>query len=223
MEYNSFDYPTAQFESVRTQEKLGITFSGWTGKYFSSLDTTSEDFPVWMTSMYRKQYKAPWKFKKSGIVILREKDIVVLEVGTQLTSALPRIITDDATSQKLGVLPSVAFDQWFDIIDPLQNQVISKFKIDATTLGDTLLSSNGLLNEFPAVVRDPVSQRIYYFSGDFATSNVPYWISRFKGVEKLKGILYSDKSDDTRRFFWLYYKPLINSIFSDYYASLNKK
>jgi hypothetical protein len=223
MEYNSFDYPTAQFESIRTQEKLGVTFSGWTGKYFSSLDTTSNDFPVWMTSMYRKQYKAPWKFTKSGIVILREKDIVVLEVGTQLTSALPRIITDDANSQKLGVIPSVAFDQWFDIIDPLQNQVISKFKIDATPLGDTLLSSNGLLNEFPAVVKDTVSQRIYYFSGDFATYDVPFCISRFKGVEKLKGILYSDKSDDTRRFFWLYYKPLINSIFSDYYASLNKK
>jgi hypothetical protein len=223
MEYNSFDYPTAQFESIRTQEKLGVSFSGWTGKYFSSLDTTSEDFPVWMTSMYRKQYKAPWKFTKSGIVILREKDIVVLESGVQLTNAMPRIITDDATSQKMGVLPSVAFDQWFDIIDPLQNQVISKFKIDATPLGDTLLSSNGLLNEFPAVVKDPVSQRIYYFSGDFATSDVPFWISRFKGVEKLKGILYSDKADDTRRFFWLYYKPLINSIFNDYYASLNKK
>jgi hypothetical protein len=223
MEYNSFDYPTAQFESVRTQEKLGIIFSGWTGKYFSSLDTTSADFPVWMTSMYRKQYKTPWKFTKSGIVILREKDIVVLEAGSQLTSALPRIITDDATSQKLGVIPSVVFDQWFDIIDPLQNQVISKFKIDATPLGDTLLSSNGLLNEFPAVVKDPVSQRMYYFSGDFATSDVPFWISRFKGVEKLRGILYSDKPDDTRRFFWLYYKPLINSIFSDYYSSLNKK
>ena len=24
MEYNSFDYPTAQFDSYRTQEKLGI-------------------------------------------------------------------------------------------------------------------------------------------------------------------------------------------------------
>lgn len=223
MEYNSFDYPTAQFESVRTQEKLGITFSGWTGKYFSSLDTTSADFPIWMTSMYRKQYKAPWKFSKSGIVILREKDIIVLETGTQLADGLPRIITDDANSKKFGVLPSVAFDQWFDIIDPLQNQVISKFKIDATPLGDTLLSNNGLLNEFPAVVKDPVSQRIYYFSGDFATSDVPFWISRFKGVEKLKGILYSDKSDDPRRFFWLYYRPLINTIFSDYYSFLNKK
>jgi len=223
MEYNSFDYPTAQFESVRTQEKLGITFTGWTGKYFSTLDTVSDDFPVWMTAMYRKEYKKPWTFTKPGIVILKEKDIVVLELGTQLKSALPRIITDDASSQKYGVLSSVAFDHWFDIIDPLQNQIISKFKIDATPLGDTLLINNGLQNEFPAVVQDPVSKRIFYFSGDFATYNAPICLARFKGVEKLKGILYSDKAEDTRRFFWLYYKPLINTIFSDYYASLNKK
>lgn len=223
MEYNSFDYPTAQFESVRTQQKLGISFSGWTGKYFSSLDTGSLDFPIWMTSMYRKQYKAPWKFTKPGIVILKEKDIVVLEEGTQLKSALPTIITDEANSKKYGVIPSVAFDQWFDIIDPLQNQVISKFKIDATSLGNTLLVSNGLQNEFPAVVQDPVTQRLFYFSGDFATYDLPFWIARFKGAEKLKGILYSDKPDDTRRFFWLYYKPLINRILTDYYTSLNKK
>jgi hypothetical protein len=79
------------------------------------------------------------------------------------------------------------------------------------------------LNEFPAVVQDPNSQRSYYFSGDFATYNVPFFTARFKGVEKLKGILFSDKMDDTRRFFWLYYKPLINGIFRDYYVSLNKK
>ena len=223
MEYNSFDYPTAEFDAIRTQEKLGITFSGWTGKYFSSLDTSSTDFPVWMTAMYKKEYRQPWKFTKAGIVIIKEKDIVVLEEGTQLKSALPQIITDEESSKKYGVLQSVAFDQWFDIIDPLQNKVISKFKIDATAIGDTLLSSNGLQNEFPAVIQEPVAQRIYYFSGDFATYDVPFWAARFKGVEKLKGILYSDKPEDTRRFFWLYYKPLINGIFSDYYASVNKK
>jgi hypothetical protein len=223
MEYNSFDYPTAEFDAIRTQEKLGITFSGWTGKYFSSLDTSSTDFPVWMTAMYKKEYRQPWKFTKAGIVIIKEKDIVVLEEGTHLKSALPQIITDEESSKKYGVLQSVAFDQWFDIIDPLQNKVISKFKIDATAIGDTLLSSNGLQNEFPAVIQEPVAQRIYYFSGDFATYDVPFWAARFKGVEKLKGILYSDKPEDTRRFFWLYYKPLINGIFSDYYASVNKK
>ena len=223
MEYNSFDYPTAQFESVRTQEKLGITFSGWTGKYFSSLDTTIKDFPVWMTAMYRKEYKMPWKFTKPGVVILKEKDIVVLEEGKQLKNSLPHIITDEASSKKYGVVSSVAFDQWFDIIDPLQNNIISKFKLDTTPLGDSLLINNALQSEFPAVVQDPVTQRTYYFSGDFATYNVPYWTARIKGVEKLKGILFSDKTDDTRRFFWLYYRPLINGIFNDYYASLNKK
>ena len=223
MEYNSFDYPTAQFESVRTQEKLGITFSGWTGKYFASLDTTQQDFPIWMTAMYRKQYKQPWKFSKSGVVILKEKEIIVLEEGTHLKNPLPRIITDDAYCQKYGVTSSVAFDQWFDIIDPLQNNVISKFKLETTSQGDTLLLNNFLAAEFPAVVQDPATNRIYYFSGDFAHTDIPVWTSRFLGVHKLKGVLYSDKPEDMRRFFWLYYKPLVNTIFSDYYSSLKSK
>jgi len=223
MEYNSFDYPTAAFESVRTQEKLGITFSGWTGKYFSTLDTTGPDFPIWMTAMYRKEHKKPWTFSKPGIVILREKNIMVLEEGVHLKNAMPQIITDAEYTQKYGVAEAVPFDQWFDIIDPLQNTVISDYKIETTAVGDTLLSVYNLTNMFPAVTQESVTKTVFYFSGDFASSDVPYWISRFKGVEKLKGILYSNKPDDTRRFFWLYYKPLINGIFSDYYNSMNKK
>jgi hypothetical protein len=222
MEYNSFDYPTAQFESVRTQEKLGITFSGWTGKYFSSLDTMRDNFPIWMTAMYRKQYNKPWTFTKSGIVLLREKDILVLEDGTHLKNAMPHILTDKESCGKYGMAGSVAFDKWFDIIDPLQNKVISNFKIQTNALGDTLLAGSGLQSEFPAVVQDPVSRRVYYFSGDFADSNIPEWSARLKGVEKLRRILYSDKPDDTRRFFWLYYRPLINGIFTEYYDSLKK-
>ena len=223
MEYNSFDYPTAQFESVRTQEKLGISFTGWTGRYFTSLDTTQQDFPLWMTGMYRKQYKQPWTFTKSGVVILKEKEIIVLQEGTHLKNSLPFIITDEAYCQKYNVSGSVAFDQWFDIIDPLQNNVISKFRLETTPQGDTLLQSNFLSNEFPAVVQDNLTKNIYYFSGDFAHTDLPVWTSRFMGVHKLKGILYSDKPDDMRRFFWLYYRPLVNGIFTEYYESVNKK
>lgn len=223
MEYNSFDYPTAAFESVRTQEKLGITFSGWTGKYFSTLDTTGPDFPIWMTAMYRKEHKQPWTFSKPGIVILREKNIMVLEEGTHLATALPQIITSPEYVEKYGVAESVAFDQWFDIIDPLQNTVISKYKIATTPIGDTLLAGHNLFSEFPAVTQESVTKTVFYFSGNFASSEVPYWISRFKGVDKLKGILYSDKPEDTRRFFWLYYRPLVNGIFTEYYESKKAK
>jgi hypothetical protein len=223
LEYNSFDYPTAQFESVRTQEKLGLTFSGWTGRYFSSLDSTSLDFPIWMTSMYRKQFKHPWTFTKPGIVILREKEIIVLEQGTHLKNAMPHIITAPSYCKKFGVTPSVAFDKWFDIIDPLQNNIVSEFNIETNSMGDTLLASNGLVNRFPAVVQDSVSKRTFYFSGDFATNDIHYWTAKFEGVNKLRGFLYSERADDPRRFFWLYYRPLITNILSDYCASLKSK
>jgi len=223
LEYNTFDYPTPAFESYRTQEKLGIKYTGWSGKYFEELDSTSKNFPIWMTAMYRKQYKKPWTFSKPGIVLLTEKNILILEQGTDLINPFPHIVTDEANCTKYKVPPSVAFENWFDIIDPLQSNVISKFRLETTAIGDTTLSSFMLGNEFPAVIQEPVDQRTYYFSGDFANNDVCYGTSRIKGFPRLKGILYSDKPDDTRRFFWLYYRPLINSIFTDYYSSLNAR
>jgi hypothetical protein len=223
LEYNCLDYPTADFDSYRLQEKLGIKWSGWTGKYFNSLDSTSQDFPTWMTAMYQKQYKKPWTFHKPGIVLLTNKSIIVLETGKQLKSALPFIFTDSAYCSKFKLPSSVAFDHWFDIIDPQSNNVISKFKIETTALGDSLLADYGLSNQFPAVVQEPVQKRTYYFSGDFTSTRIPVWTSRFLGIEKLSGLLYSSKPTDTRRFFWLYYRPLIDGIFRDYYKSMNNK
>ena len=221
LEYNSFDYPTAAFESFRTQEKLGITFSGWSGKYFTKLDTTQKNFPVWMTSMFRKEYNRPWTFTKPGVVLLSEKSIIVLEEGTHLKNAMPHILTETTNCEKYGIPPSVAFDKWFDIIDPLQSNVISSFRLETTAAGDTILKRNTLSSIFPAVIQEPVNQRIYYFSGDFASNEINFCTSMIKGFDKIKWFKYSDKPDDTGRFFWLYYKPLVNKIFSDYYVSLS--
>lgn len=220
MEYNSFDFPTAEYESFRAQERLGIKFTGWTGKYFSSLDSTSKGFQAWMTGMYRKQYKKPWTFSKAGIVLLQEHRIIVLEEGTHLKNPVPDIVTDESYSKNWNLAGTVSFDHWFDIIDPMANNVISSFRISTTAQGDTLLAENSLRNEFPAVIQEPVEKRTYYFSGDFANKDIIYCTSKFRGFEKLKSILYSKKPDDPKRFFWLYYKPLIEGIFNDYYNTL---
>jgi hypothetical protein len=219
LEYNCFDYPTPAYEAYRIQERLGIRYSGWTGKYFTSLDTLKEDFPIWMTAMYRKQYKKPWTFTKPGVVILRDKDIIVLEEGKYLHNPSVQIETDSVYRAIYNLPESIAFGEWFDIIGPNKNNVISNFRIGTTTAGDSLLAINGIDNTFPAVIQDPEFQRTYYFSGDFTTANMPVWTSRLKGVEKLKGIFYSKRPDDFRKFFWLYYKPLVTKIFDDYYTS----
>ena len=176
-----------------------------------------------MTSMYRKEYSQPWTFTKPGLVLLSDKHIVVLEEGTHLKNALPYIVTGEDNCSKYGVPASVAFDKWFDIIDPLDGNVISKFELATTALGDTLLAARMLKNSFPAVTQDTVTGRVFYFSGDFANNDVTYCLSKLKGFNGIKGINYSDKPADSRRFFWLYYKPLVKTIFNDYFNSMAGK
>jgi hypothetical protein len=226
LEYNTFDYPTPELERYKITERLGISFGGWSGKYFSSLDTTDKsniDFPIWMTSLYRKTYRMPWNFTRPGIVFLKNNEIIVLEEGTHLKKAMPLVVTDSAYATRYKLENNVPFTNWFDVIDPLSSKVISNFKLETTPLADSILADNLLSNQFPAVITDTTNQRTYYFAGDFASNKVPYWISRFNGIDRLKGILYSEKPEDSRRFFWLYYKPLINGIFGDYYETMNKK
>lgn len=226
LEYNTIDYPTPDLERYKTKERIGIEFKGWSGKYFHTLDTAAkgnEDFPIWMTTMYRKQYHQPWKFTKAGIVFLKGSNIVVLEEGTHLKNAIPIIQTDSANSKKYGLSEKVGFGGWFDVIDPLKNKVISTYNIETTPVGDTLLFENYLSHQFPAVITDSAKQRNWYFCGDFAANRIDHWTARFSGYDKLKGLLYSEKEDDMRRFFWLYYKPLVNGILTDYYNSVKTK
>ena len=220
VEYNTFDYPTAGLEKFKTEELLGLTSKGWMGQYYKSLDTVSpHGVPAWMPALFRKQTGEPWTFTKAGVVLLMENDIIVLEEGKHLTGALPLIRTDAANAERFGVPESVTFANSFDIIDPGKNSVISEFVLNTTPAGDTLLAENDLQAVFPAVTLEPLTQRTYYFAGDFANNDIPFWTARLKNIQKVgKAFLYSENVNDPRRFFWLYYKPLITNIFSEYQA-----
>lgn len=225
VEYNTFDYPTAGLERFKTEELLGISSKGWMGQYYPSLDTlTADGAPDWMPALYRKQYREPWTFTRPGVVLLRENSIIVLEEGKHLESALPIINTPESFAVKFNVPQAVAFTNSFDIIDPGQNTVVSEFTLKTTPAGDTLLAVNDLTSVFPAVTMEPLVQRTWYFSGDFANNDVPMWTARFRNIRKSsKALLYSDHENDPRRFFWLYYKPLISSIFTEYQANATGK
>ncbi len=224
VEYNTFDYPTAGLERFKTEELLGIASKGWMGQYYGSLDTTSENgVPDWMPALYRKQYNEPWSFSKPGVVLLKENSIIVLEEGKHLTSAMPVITTTDPYTEKYNLPKSVTFTKSFDIIDPGQNTIVSSFNLKTTPEGDTLLTVNELQAVFPAIVQEPTAGRTFYFAGDFANNDIPFWTARLKSADKIaKTFFYSEKENDERRFFWLYYKPLVTSIFKEYSAASGK-
>ena len=217
VEYNTFDYPTAGLERFKTEELLDVSSKGWMGQYYRSLDTVgSQGVPGWMPELYRKQYREPWTFTKPGVVLLKDNSIIVLEEGNQLISALPVITTAPEYASRFNVPEEVVFTNTFDIIDPGQNNVVSAFKLETTPAGDTLLALNDLNSVFPAVTQEPLAQKTYYFSGDFANNSIPFWTARFRNVDWLAKILfYSESQDDPRRFFWSYYKPLVISLFKE--------
>jgi hypothetical protein len=121
---------------------------------------------------------------------------------------------------KWGVSDQIAFDQWFEVVAPLSNRVISTFKIETNLVGDSLLNMFGISSSFPAVIQDPVNERTYYFTGDFTHYDVNIFTVVFNQMSLFNGLRYSKDKNDTRRFFWLYYRPLIGGILEDYYNSL---
>jgi len=224
LEYNTFDFPTAPLEKFKTEELLGISSTGWMGQYYHTLDTVSaHGVPGWMPALYRKQYLAPWTFTNPGVVLLKENSIIVLEEGKHLATALPLITTSETAAARLSVAPAVTFVNSFDVINPGQNDVISYFNLRTTPAGDTLLAVNDLQASFPAVVQEPDNGNTYYFSGDFSNNKIPFWTSRFKGMDKMNRLLYTDDPEDSEKFFWLYYKPLIKGLFNEYYAASSGK
>jgi hypothetical protein len=225
VEYNTFDYPTAGLERFKTEELLGISSKGWMGQYYHSLDTVSaQGVPNWMPALYRKQYLEPWSFTKPGVVLLKENNLIVLEEGKHLTSAMPVISTTSPYTEKYNLPQSVTFANSFDIIDPGQNSIVSSFNLKTTPEGDTLLAVNELPSVFPAVVQDPTTGHTFYFSGDFANNDIPFWTSRLNNMDKkAKAFFYSENENDSKRFFWLYYKPLVTGIFNEYRSAATGK
>ncbi len=221
LEYNSFDYPTPDLERFMVEEMLGIESTGWTGRYFSTLDTLrGSDLPLWMTSIYRRHTGRAWNYSKPGIVLVSNNQIVVLEYETHLLEEYPFIETRDNYAERFGVEGSVPFDRWFQVIYPGDTEVISNFRIKTTSEGEMLLADHLLQNRFPAVISNPAGLNTWYFAGDFATNDIPYLSSYFYRLPLMERLRYSSDINDPRRFFWLYYRPLVTTIFSDYKGSI---
>ncbi|MEA1887933.1 MAG: hypothetical protein U9N72_12055 [Bacteroidota bacterium] len=222
LEYNTLHYPTDAYERYRVEELMGFKATGWTGQCYASLDSTSPDLPVWVVDLYKKKNREPWTFQNAGIILLKgENEILVLEEGTHLENAYPFIMTGTDVAEDYSVAVQIPFDKPFDIIEPRDNEVLSTFKMMTTEEGELLLDRHFLTSEFPAVIVNPGDVRSAYFCGDFATSKLPPWTSCFGSMDILKGLLYnSNDKNDTRRFFWQYYRPLLTGMLNNYYLDL---
>ena len=57
-EFNTFASPTKQDARERISNILNVTWTGWTGRYFSNL--ASDEIPDWLKKRYQDQYNKKW-------------------------------------------------------------------------------------------------------------------------------------------------------------------
>ncbi len=224
-ESNILAYPTDLLERTKTENLFDLHWTEWLGKYFTSLDSVKNPgFPKWIMDIYRQQYHKPWAFKNAGIVFVSFNNrVVVLEDQKDLDFEIPYIYTNEYGQKKYGLPYKVAFPYWFEVVDPGNNKVVSYFKIHVNDIGDSLLTSNSIPDEFPAVLESSTDYPHYYFAGNFAKNPIKMRSSYFAGYEKvcqMVGVPFIQKG---RYFYWHFYQPLMTHIINTYYSDIKGK
>ncbi len=223
-EFNLYNAPTNGLIREKVENLFGLKWSGWTGKYYNSLDTVNGKFPQWIVNLYMEQNNNQWPFKNAGIVLVHKfGTIAVLEQETHLTQEVPYILTKQETRERFGLPEKVHYPQWFDItFSEEQNNVLADFKIHVNSRGDSILRHYNLKPVFPAVIESKTDRLFYYFGGDFAENNVNSKTAFFEGYHSLVSVLKSDNYKHTDKFYWQFYVPMMTQILEDYYNSLEK-
>jgi len=224
-EFNLYNAPTNGLIREKVEDMFGLNWSGWTGKYFSSLDTTfAKEFPKWIVNLYMEQNNNQWPFKNPGIVLVHKfGTITVLEQGTHLTQEIPFIVAKQETTEKYGVTEEIYYPQWFDIsFSSERNNVLANFKMHVNAKGDSLLRNYNLKPVFPAVIEHISDYSFYYFGGDFAENRIINNTAYFEGYHNIVSVMQGTNYENTKKFYWQFYVPMMTKILEDHYTKLNR-
>ncbi len=225
-EFNCLASPTTSIVRSGFEGSFGIRWSGWTGRYFDSFDTTeNKEIPHWLINNYTKSHNGKWPFTKSGIALIHSDDrVVILENGTHLTDEFPHILATKEGQGHYGLPAKSPYSFWFDIVNPdsTYNHTLATFTIDTNDKGAKELANYGIPASFPAITAHiNKDYRFFYFSADFADNPISPTSSYFKGVANFKWFMYNNRDPQERKsFFWKLYLPLVTTILDDYYQTI---
>ena len=216
-EFNILGLPTHTEVRRSFEREFGVEWTGWAGKYYVLLDKNSGALPSWLVAGYEKQNGQKWNFKTPGVVFTHEDGrILVLAEGEDLHKALPVIHTFGYGCDSLGMVKTIGFEHWFDVMryNDSINHAISAFELNVTDKGREQLTRNGLPLRFPAVImHHEADYRFYYLCGDYGNRQIVPLLTRFKGSYHMERF-FRDRNnirggDD---LFYRFYVPLLSGV-----------
>jgi hypothetical protein len=176
-EFNTCASPTAPDVRLRIEDLLGVTWTGWIGRYFVDF-RDEKDVPHWLYVLYEKKYGKKWDLTGSGYMLCRNEseEFFILHEGADVNQGglefVPlRAYADNDVMQ--GVKPGT-FRYWFDIVAPAKDtDILAQYQFNLTDTGRKELAAHGLDPVFPAICRHtgPNDARSYYVAGEMIDFN----------------------------------------------------
>jgi hypothetical protein len=209
-EFNTLASPTPMPVRERLEALLGLRWTGWTGRHFSSTDREAE-VPVWLVENWERQIGREWTFREPGFALVHEDGrVVVLVEGRDVAHDGLRIEFLESLVDEIGITNSTPYAYWFDLVESQSDvTVLAEYEFALTESGRRTLRAHGLPERFPAVlVRGVGPSRRYYFAGDFADMRRVPRIYRVRGVSWLRRLGVQGEAG----FFWNVYVPLMRWI-----------
>jgi hypothetical protein len=222
-EFNAIASPTKTNVRHDFENEFGIRWTGWIGRYFTSLDSTNSELSHWIIKNYMKQHEGRWPFTRSGIVFAHENGTVeILDRKTDLKEAEPLIHTFFYGINQLEMVERIPYTGWFDIIQMTDstNHAISAYELRVNDRGRRLLNQSGIPVIFPAVIMHKAKDfEFYYFCGNYSDNKIPSNSSYFVGGQHLALMLDGTSKN---RFFYDFFRPMLSSILRQYYNNRSK-
>ena len=217
-EFNVIASPTNASVRHEFENEFGIRWTGWIGRYFTTLDSTSSDLPRWVIKNYRKQHKGEWTLARAGLVFVHENGMIeILDKKTDLIEGKPIIHTFSYGTDRLGMIKKISYSGWFDVVQMVaSDHIISAYELKVNDSGRWILNKSGIPVVFPAVIMHKAKDfEFYYFCGNYSDNKIPLNPSYFIGGEHLALML--DGSYENQ-FFHNFYRPMLSSILQQYYS-----
>jgi hypothetical protein len=213
-EFNAFADPTAAPERAHMTEVLGVSWSGWSGRFYQDLDRKVE-VPPWLVQNYEAQVRRPWEFTGPGFAFVHEDDrVFVLAQSRDVERSGLRLVLADSVARRYGVSNRVPYFYWFDIVSPREGTLVeAEYEFQLRPPGRAALDSAGIPARFPAILhrRDPAFDR-YYFAGDFADNDDVPRAFRLRGWDRLERLLSWTKGESAALFYWGVYVPMMRRL-----------
>ena len=217
-EFSCLGPPTPPDVRREMESLLGVQWTGWTGRFFATLDSTGTDLPDWIVQNFMRQSGGSWPFGDAPGIVLSHLDerIVVLRYPADLVEPSPLVaMTFDHRDRFGAPAAPIPYPYWFDIVQPdTTARPVAYFTLPTREIADTLLHAFGIPRIFPAVIERLDNKQTYYFAGDFADyPAVNDLLAHFAWTRKLRTSLYTIEDPASRsEFYWTFYYPMVRSI-----------